>query len=148
MSDADIVKTWYAANFFNSQSGIMYSANSSKKGLHITQLGEGSNDILLFNVKNIGRGFSLSSIILNLILVRINPNVPRMMLAQPLQEEPMWVDYTFMYGEESITSADFKTDEDIMKENIELIKKLEKEEREDTNSDDYKAEIEIIEKTN
>lgn len=182
MSDAEIIRTWYAANFYNSPSGIygyqnkinivtakanigggkvvlkkgcavyttydMSSVNSSKRGLYLTRLGNGSNDLLILNVKNIGRGFSLANIFLNLILVRINPNVPRIMLAQSRQKEPMWVDYAFMYGEESITSADFKTDEDIMKENIELIKKLEKEEREDTNSDDYKAEIEIIEKTN
>lgn len=182
MSDADILKTWYAANFYNSPSGIygyqnkinivtakanssggkvvlkkgcavyttldMYSANSSKKGLHIAQLGERSNDILLFNVKNIGSGFSLPNIFLNLILVRINPNVPRMMSAQPLQEEPMWIDYAFMYGEESLTSADFKTEEDMKRDEMELIKKLEKEEREETDSDDYKAELDIIEKTN
>ena len=128
----------------------MYSANSSKKGLHIAQLGKASNDLLLFNIKDIWTGFSIPNIILNLILVRINPNVPRMMLlSQPQQEEErMLIDYAFMDGEESINLGDFKTEEDIKKEDAELIKKLEKEEKEEENSDDYKAEIEIIEKTN
>lgn len=182
MSDANILKTWYAANFYNSPSGIygyknkinivtakannsggkvvlkkgcavyttsdMYRANQGKKGLYIANIEKGSNDLFIFNVKNIGSGFSLPNIFLNLILVRINPNVPRMMSAQPLQEEPMWVDYAFMYGEESLTSADFKTEEDMKRDEMELIKKLEKEEREETDSDDYKAELNIIEKTN
>ena len=180
MNDVEIIRTWYAANFYNSPSGIygyqnkinivtakandsggkivlkkgcavyttsdMYRANQGKKGLHIAQF-ERSNDLLLFNVKNIGMGFSLPNIILNLILVRINPNVPRMMLASQPQEK-QWVDYAFMYGEENLTSADFKTEEDMKREEMELIKKLEKEEREETDSDDYKAELEIIEKTN
>lgn len=179
MNNADIIKTWHMANFFNDPSGIygyqnkikiatakansgdgkialkkgcavyttlnMYSANSTKRGLHIIQLGRGANDLLLFN----SAGFSLSDIILKYdsILVRINPNVPRMMMSsKPRQEEPMWVDYAFMHGEEGITSADFKTEEDMRLEEIELIKKLEKEEREETNSDDYKVELEVIDR--
>lgn len=121
----------------------MFSANSSKSGLNLIQLKKGSDDLLIFNAYAIIKEYFPNPILG--WLVKINPHVPRMMLAQPQQEEPMWVDYAFMPGEESITSADFITEEDMKREKIELIKELEKAENEETNSDDYEAELEIIE---
>lgn len=121
----------------------MFSANSSKSGLNLIQLKQGSDDLLIFNAYAIIKEYFPNPILG--WIVKINPHVPRMMLAQPQQEEPMWVDYAFMPGEESITSADFLTEEDIKRKEMELIKELEKAEKEETNSDDYEAELEIIE---
>ena len=126
----------------------MYSHNSYKNGLNIGYVGN-KDDLLIFNANYYKHQYGNPSV----ALVRINPNVidadipiwNMMSVSKSQSEEDRgeWLDYVFMYGDET-TPSDFKTVEEIEREEMYIIKELEKTEKEEKITDDFKVELEII----